>query len=248
MTGTTQRPPRGLPTELPRTDDLSHPPTFLLRTFRGAATRLLQRRWLLEIRGEENVPAHGPVVLVGNHMGWLDGPLMAIVGPRPVHALTKTEMFRGPLGPFLRASGQIPVHRFETDPRAVRTGLRVLRDGGVVGMFPEGTRGDGGIARVRHGSAYLALVTGAQVVPVIFLGTREYGGRNSSLPPAGSRLVLTYGRPRAFPRTQWPRRKAVVAAAAEEHRRMLLETLREAQAATGLGLAGPIPDKKEENQ
>lgn len=232
--------------ELPRTDDLEHPATFMLRRLRPTAAALVRSRWRLELRGVEKVPMRGPVVMIGNHMGWLDGPLMAIVGPRPVHALTKTEMFAGPLGPFLVGAGQIPVHRFEVDPRAIRTGIRVLRDGGVVGMFPEGTRGDGGVATARSGSAYLALVSGAPVVPVVFLGTREYGGRNSSLPPAGSRLVVTYGEPRTFPPTGWPRRKAQVRAVAEEHRQMLLTTLHEAQAATGMELPGPIPDKKDD--
>lgn len=231
---------------LPRTDDLPHPTRFLLHRARPAVAAFVRSRWDLQVVGAHNVPQTGPVVLIGNHMGWLDGPLMAIVSPRPVHALTKTEMFHGPLGPFLLAAGQIPVHRFEVDPLAVRLGLRVLREGGVVGMFPEGTRGDGGVATVKPGSAYLALVTGATVVPVVFLGTREYGGPNSSLPPRGSRLVLTYGRARTFAQIGWPRRAQQVRAVAEEHRRMLLETLHEAQAATGMGLAGPIPDKKDD--
>jgi 1-acyl-sn-glycerol-3-phosphate acyltransferase len=232
--------------ELPRTDDLEHPARFLLHRLRPAAAALVRSRWRLEVRGAEHVPATGPVVLIGNHMGWLAGPLMAIASPRPVHALTKTEMFTGPLGPLLTAAGQIPVHRCEVDPRAVRTGILVLREGGVVGMFPEGTRGDGGVRSVRCGSAYLALVTGATVVPLVFLGTREYGGANSSLPRAGSRMVLTYGRPQVFPATGWPRRATHVRAVAEEHRRMLLETLREAREATGLELPGPIPDKKDD--
>lgn len=231
--------------ELPRSDDVRHPHRFALYRFRALATRLIRRRWRLEIRGAENVPVQGPVIIIANHMGWLDGPLMAIVGPRPVHALTKTEMFTGALGRFLVVSGQIPVHRYEVDPLAVRSALRVLRDGHALGMFPEGTRGDGGVASVKGGAAYLALVTGAPVVPMVFLGTREYGGRNSSLPPAGSRLVLSYGSPRTFPRRPWPRDPATVRAVAEEQREMLLETLREAQAATGLGLAGPIPDKED---
>ncbi|HET7684492.1 MAG TPA: lysophospholipid acyltransferase family protein [Marmoricola sp.] len=243
MTGTPGRPSHR---DLPRTDDLDHPARLLLHGLRPLAAAIARSRWRVQVRGAEHVPRRGPVVLIGNHMGWLDGPLMAILSPRPVHALTKTEMFKGPMRPFLRAAGQIPVHRFEVDPLAVRTGVRVLRDGGVVGMFPEGTRGDGAVRRVRSGSAYLALVTGAPVVPLVFLGTREYGGPNSSLPPVGSRLVLTYGPARSFPRDDWPRRTSVVSAVAEQHRQMLLETLHEAQAATGMVLPGPIPDKKDD--
>ena len=74
-------------------------------------------------------------------------PLLAIFAPRPVHALTKQEMFEGRLGRFLRASGQIPLDRFHADPGAIRSCLRVVRDGGAAGIFPEGTRGDGELHR-----------------------------------------------------------------------------------------------------
>ena len=63
------------------------------------------------------MPATGPVVMAANHVGWLDGPLLAICSPRPVHALTKQEMFAGALGAFLRAVGQIPLDRFHVDVR-----------------------------------------------------------------------------------------------------------------------------------
>ncbi len=125
------------------------------------------------------------MIFAANHIGVLDGPLLAIFAPRPVHALTKHEMFRGRTGRFLRRSGQIPLDRFAADPRAVRTALRVLRDGGAVGVFPEGTRGDGELHRFHHGAAYLALVSGAPVVPVILLGTREPGGGIDSTPDPG---------------------------------------------------------------
>lgn len=231
--------------ELPRTDDVGHPARMMLHGLRPGFAAYIRHRWDVEVRRAELFPRTGPVIVAGNHMGWLDGPLMAILGPRPVHALTKTEMFHGPLGVFLTGAGQIPVHRSEVDPRAIRSALRVLRDGGVVGMFPEGTRGDGGVERVEVGAAYLAMVTGAPVIPLAFLGTREYGGRNSSLPPSGSRLVLSYGEPRAFTRTDWPRRKDAVREVALAQQQMLLETLHEAQAVTGMVLPGPIPDKKE---
>ncbi len=58
--------------------------------------------------------------MAANHVGWLDGPLLAICAPRPVHALTKQEMFAGPLGPFLRAAGQIELDRFHVDVAAIR--------------------------------------------------------------------------------------------------------------------------------
>ena len=224
-----------------RAADVQHPPTGLLHRARPFFDAAVRRYWDIQVRGAGHLPATGPVILVGNHMGILDGPLMAILTRRPVHALTKTEMFSGPMGALLTAAGQIPVHRTQVDPRALRTALRVLGDGGVVGVFPEGSRGDGSVSRVAGGSAYLALVTGAPVVPLAFLGTREYGAGHNSFPPRRSRLVLSYGEPRSWPRQEWPRRRQAVRAVAEEHRAMLVALLHDAMAATGIPLPGPIP-------
>lgn len=235
-------------TDLPRTDDVKHPATFLLGRFRGAAAEILRRRWTIELRGTENVPPSGPVVLAGNHIGFLDGPLMAIVSPRPAHALTKAELFTGPLGAFLLSAGQIPVHREEVDPTALRTILRVLRDGGVAGMFPESTRGAGEVERVFGGAAYLAMVTGSTVVPMSFLGTRLPGGSSNSLPPAGSRIVVSYGTGIAVAQHPWPRRKDAVAALSGEIREAMIANVREAELATGMSLPGPLPAGDDEIQ
>jgi 1-acyl-sn-glycerol-3-phosphate acyltransferase len=167
---------------------------------------------------------------------------MAIVSPRPVHALTKIEMFTGPLGQFLVAAGQIPVRRNEPDIAAVRTSLRVLRDGGAVGVFPEGTRGPGELKRVEPGAAYLALASGATVCPLIFLGTRLPGASLGSIPPRGSRLVMTYGEPLRFEGHGWPRRRSELRETTHRIREAMLDTLELARATTGMDLPGPAPD------
>lgn len=227
--------------ELPRTDDVKHPARALLTRGRGMGAEIVRRRWELEIRGAEHHPESGPVVVAGNHVGFMDGPLMAIVGPRPVHALTKIELFNGPLGAFLHMVGQIPVRRGAVDPLAVRTILRVLREGGVAGMFPESTRGSGEVDQVFGGAAYLAMATGATVVPLSFLGTRLPGGSSNSLPPAGSRIVMTYGQGISVAQHPWPRRKAAVAELSEQIRAAMIANLREAEQATGMSLPGPLP-------
>lgn len=235
-------------TDLPRTDDVKHPATFVLYKLRGMGAEILRRRWRIELRGTENVPPTGPVVFAGNHVGFVDGPLMAIMSPRPAHALTKAELFNGPLGAFLLSAGQIPVHREEVDPKALRTIVRVLRDGGVAGMFPESTRGAGEVEHVFGGAAYLAMVTGATVVPLSFLGTRAPGGSSNSIPPAGQRIVLTYGPGIPVARHPWPRRKDAVATLSEQIRQAMLANLREAEQATGLRLPGPLPAGDAENE
>ena len=232
--------------ELPRSLDVPHPRRVFLRRNRFWAARVLHRRWHLTVRGAEQVPSQGPVVVVANHVGVLDGPLMAIVSPRPVHVLTKREMYEGRLRGLLIASGQIPVHREGPDPAAVKAALRVLRDGGVVGVFPEGTRGAGEVERVKPGAAYLAMAAGATVVPLVFLGTRLPGGSNNSLPPAGSPLVMSFGRPLDVPHRPWPRRQPDTHALSLQIRQALLDTLADAQRATGMTLPGPIPGNDKE--
>lgn len=235
------RTPYGDHTALPRTVEVRHPETAMLVRRRPAVSRAIQRRWGLELRGTENLPAEGPVVLAGNHIGFLDGPLMAIVGPRPVHALTKRELFKGPLGTFLRRSGQIPLNREMPDPPALRTAIRVLREGGVVGVFPESTRGAGEMEVAAGGAAYLALVTGAPLVPMSFLGTR-LPGSTSSFPPRGTRFVLSYGPPIAVEQKPWPRRSEDVQELTERLRLAIIETAQDASRATGISLPGPIPE------
>lgn len=227
--------------DLPRTLGIPHPRRAMLHGLRPAFRAAMGAWWHLDMAGGENFPTHGPVVVVANHIGFIDGPLMAIVSPRPVHALTKQEMFTGPMSGFLKGAGQIPLQRFNADPNAVRLALKVLRDRGVVGVFPEGTRGGGELEHLRGGAAYLALATGATVQPVIFLGTRLPGGSHSSLPPRGSRLTMTFGRPLEFDGHTWPRRKDEVAAATDRIGAALRETLAQAELRTGMSLPGPIP-------
>lgn len=147
------------------------------------------------VRGRERVPAHGPVVLVANHSGLLDGPLVLSVAPRPVTFLVKQELFRGPAGVVLRLAGQIPIDRSRGDRRALDAARGVLARGGVVGVFPEGTRGSGDVAQVNQGATWLALQTGARVVPVCVLGTRVPGRGADALPRPRSRVTAHFGEP-----------------------------------------------------
>lgn len=233
-------------TELPRTDATPHPPRFMLQKLRPFARWLLRRRYDVRVHGAEHVPATGPVILAANHIGIIDGPLLALFAPRPVHALTKIEMFRGRLGRFLHYSGQIPLDRYVADPQAVKQGLRVLRDSGVVGIFPEGHRGAGELERFHRGAAYFALVTGAPVVPVIMIGSREPGGHTGSLPRRGARIELVFGTPFTLEQMPWPRRRGDVESASLRLRDRMLDDLREALVTTGRSLPGPLPSGEQE--
>jgi 1-acyl-sn-glycerol-3-phosphate acyltransferase len=223
----------------PATSGHRHPPTWLLHGGRPLSRWLIRRRYDVREHGTAHVPPQGPVIVAANHTGVIDGPLLAIFGPRPVHALTKEEMFEGRLGPFLHASGQIELDRYTTDLRAIRTCL--LERGGAVGIFPEGNRGAGDLVRFRSGAAYLALVTGAPIVPLMMFGTRPAGGGKDALPEPGGVLDLVYGAPFRVQRRDWPRTRWLVAdTAAALHARML-EDLAAGLALTGQTMPGPIP-------
>ncbi|MCK7623223.1 1-acyl-sn-glycerol-3-phosphate acyltransferase [Streptomyces sp. RS10V-4] len=146
---------------------------------------LMYGLWRPRVLGAWRVPAAGPVILAVNHSHGLDGPMLMGTAPRPVHFLIKKEAFVGPLDPFLRGIGQLKVDRRATDRRAITDALGVLADGGVLGIFPEGTRGEGDFASLRAGLAYFAVRSGAPVVPVAVLGSTD---RPSRLTPAVPRL------------------------------------------------------------
>lgn len=226
--------------ERPRSDAVRHPTRWLLRGARPTARWIIRRRYDVRVHHAERFPRRGPAVVVGNHIGVIDGPLMAIFAPRPVHALTKIEMYQGRLGGFLTLAGQIPLDRFRTDPHAIRLSLRVLREGGTVGVFPEGTRGNGELERFQRGAAYLAMVTGAPVVPLTFIGSREPGGHTNSLPPRRARIDIVVGHPMPVDAVPWPRPSANVSAVSEDLHQRMLTGLKEALAETGRSLPGPL--------
>ena len=226
---------------LPRSDRARHPARGLLHSLRPLARGVLRGRYAVRVHGSEHVPTRGPVIFASNHVGALDGPLLAVFAPRPVHTLTKHEMFHGRLGPVLRAAGQIPLDRFAADPGAVKKSVRLLRDGRVVGVFPEGTRGAGDLARFHRGAAYLALVTGAPIVPVTMIGSRAPGAGSNALPERGTTVDIVYGSPYRLEATPWPRTKEQVGQASLLLRRHMLSGLEEALALTGRELPGPLP-------
>ncbi|CAL9285503.1 1-acyl-sn-glycerol-3-phosphate acyltransferase [Streptomyces sp. SudanB25_2051] len=161
---------------------------------RGIGIGLMYGLWKPRVLGAWRVPAAGPVILAVNHAHNLDGPMLMGTAPRPVHFLIKKEAFVGPLGPFLEGIGQLKVDRAAADRTAITGALDVLAAGGVLGIFPEGTRGDGDFASLRAGLAYFAVRSGAPIVPVAVLGSSERRGRLiKGLPPLRSRVDVVFG-------------------------------------------------------
>ncbi|MEU1805251.1 lysophospholipid acyltransferase family protein [Streptomyces sp. NPDC019937] len=159
---------------------------------------LMYGLWRPRVLGAWRIPSAGPVILAGNHSHNVDGPMLIGTAPRPLHFLVKKEAFVGPLDPFLRSIGQLKVDRTTADRTAITHALGVLERGGMLGIFPEGTRGEGDFASLRSGLAYFAVRSGAPIVPVAVLGTgeqRRADGRARALPRLRSRIDVVYGEP-----------------------------------------------------
>ena len=162
----------------------------------------------LEGRGMEHVPTTGPVLLVANHSSFLDPPLVGGVAPRQLSFMAKAELFKVPLfGGLIRRLNARPVRREGADAAALRTALRILQDGGVLLMFPEGTRGpEGTLREPKPGAAMLAVMSGAPVVPVFVQGSGRAWPRGQTL-PRPAKVTVTFGHPQVFERRNADGRK-----------------------------------------
>lgn len=156
---------------------------------RWLGPRLHRPGFRVRIAGRENVPVTGPVVLVANHSSLLEPQIIFGMLPRRSVFLVKEELFRGVAGRLLRGIGQVPIRRGEADRAPLMTAVRVLRGGGLIGVFPEGTRGAGDVAAAEQGAAWLVRTTGAVVLPVATRGTRRPDGARRRFRPVVDVLV-----------------------------------------------------------
>jgi len=126
----------------------------------------------LEAQGTENIPATGGVLLCSNHISVLDPPTVGIKLRRKVHYMAKAELFAWkPIGAFLRTLGAFPVKRGGVSKDSIKLSLQLLRDGSVMGIFPEGTRNTDDTSAGKKGAAMIALRSGATVIPVRIVGS-----------------------------------------------------------------------------
>jgi 1-acyl-sn-glycerol-3-phosphate acyltransferase len=177
----------------------------ILKPLAVAVMRVLFR---LEGRGMEHIPARGPVLLVANHSSFLDPPLVGGASPRQLSFMAKEELFRVPgFGALIRRLNARPVRRDGADASALRTALRILQEGGVLLMFPEGTRGpEGTLREPKPGAAMLAVLSHAQVVPVFIEGSGNAWPRGRTL-PRPAKVTVTFGPPMVFERRDAEGRK-----------------------------------------
>jgi 1-acyl-sn-glycerol-3-phosphate acyltransferase len=172
----------------------------------GPFLRFIWRPWT---EGLENVPESSPAILASNHLSFSDSFFMPVMVHRKVTFLAKAEYFttpgiKGRLSKVLMtAVGMVPIDRTGADASsaALRTGVRVLEGGALLGIYPEGTRSpDGRLYRGKTGVARLALETGIPVIPVAMIGTDLIQPTGRRLPRLRPRPGVRFGKPLDFSR------------------------------------------------
>jgi 1-acyl-sn-glycerol-3-phosphate acyltransferase len=154
-------------------------------------------RW--QVKGKENVPEEGPVLVVANHLNLADPPLLGVSLERRVIFMAKEELFRSRISAYLLGGfGSFPVHRGKLDRQALRSSQQVLADGQILVMFPEASRSRS--ARLKEalpGSALIACRSGVPILPVGIIGTEQLRGVGCLF--RRPRVTINIGQPFSLP-------------------------------------------------
>jgi 1-acyl-sn-glycerol-3-phosphate acyltransferase len=148
----------------------------MLYRFAHRLLRILFSVFFWRVEGTENLPKEGGVLLVANHVSAIDPIFLALAVDRQVHFMAKKEIFVfKPLGWLVRKLGSFPVDRGNVDMVSFRQAMRLLKEGRVLGLFPEGTRSkDGKLGKALPGASMFALKTQVPVVPAAIVGTKTF--------------------------------------------------------------------------
>jgi 1-acyl-sn-glycerol-3-phosphate acyltransferase len=160
------------------------PPTPFYRFVRTIVRGLIRLFGGISIRGSENIPISGPVILAPNHRANVDPPYLSLITSRQIYFMGKEELFRVPvLKQIIYGVGAFPVRRGAADRAALKYAVTLLKGGGVVLIFPEGTRTeDGNLQAAEKGFALIAKQADAAIVPVAIEGTER-------MLPKGAKLI-----------------------------------------------------------
>lgn len=194
-------------------------------------------RWRFE--DFHHLPKAGPAILAPNHVNYLDPLIIGAAVPRPIHFMAKQELFQNrALAWLLRKVYAFPVKRGQPDRQSIRHALKMLEEGHVVGIYPEGTRSETGeLQDGKAGVAMIALKSGAPVVPMAVVGLEralDSGGRRL---PRRSAITLRMGPPLTFERVERLDRATLHRAAEEVHRAIAALLPGGAEAGNGSGEA-----------
>jgi 1-acyl-sn-glycerol-3-phosphate acyltransferase len=174
---------------------------------------ILKPIYRIKVIGSENIPKEGSVLLCSNHIDNLDPPVVGMTSPRTVHFMAKEEIFRVPiLKTILPKVNAFPVKRGMSDREALRKALKVLKEGHVLGLFPEGTRSKTGeLGKGLAGAGFFALRSDAAIVPCAVIGPYK----------AFKPLKVVYGKPINFDTARSEK------ISAEEATLLIMESIRE---------------------
>lgn len=140
---------------------------------RGLLAPFLRLYFRMHISGADHVPAEGAAIVAPNHKSFFDSFFIALATKRHLRFMGKSELFQGPWGGLLVRLGAFPVRRGQSDRDAIETAQVILRQGGLLALFPEGTRVRDAdeLGEPRRGAGRIALDTGAPIVPCAITGT-----------------------------------------------------------------------------
>ena len=179
---------------------------------RSVVNMIYKPLYRIETIGQENIPKVGSVLLCSNHISNLDPIVVVTTTPRPVHFMAKEELFQVPvIGKLFPHLNAFPVKRGMSDREALRKGLAVLKEGEVLGLFPEGTRSKTGeLGEGLAGAGFFATRSEALIVPCAVVGPYK----------AFNRLKVVYGKPVDF--TEYRKNKI----SADEATKIIMEEIR----------------------
>ena len=145
----------------------------LYAVIRALAGAVLGTWFRVRVTGAERIPADGGVIVAPNHKNFLDPFFIGIATRRHVRFMAKVELFKGPLAWLFLRLGAFPIRRGESDTEALDTAAAILKGGGLVVVFPEGTRVEqaDALGAPRHGAGRLAVETGVPIIPAAITGT-----------------------------------------------------------------------------
>jgi len=179
---------------------------FLKKVAIGPAIEVAFHPW---VEGLENIPETGAAILASNHLSFSDSIFLPIAVPRKITFMAKSEYFEGPgvrgkaTAAFFRGAGQVPIDRTggNASTAAISTGVRLLNEGHLLGIYPEGTRSsDGRLYRGKTGVARMALEARVPVVPVAMINTEMVQPIGRSRPNFGVEVGIRIGEPLDFSR------------------------------------------------
>ena len=146
--------------------------------------------------GNYHIPLKGSAIIASNHVSFYDPPVVGGNARRQFYYFARDTLFKGLLGRIISSIGTIPVNRDTADIKSLKAIFKVLKNGGAIMIFPEGTRSlDGKLSAPKPGAGMIACKSKAKVVPARIFGTFEVWGRHSKLPHLGGSIHISFGPP-----------------------------------------------------